>query len=87
MAGNIEGQRDCYADHSGDTFQAVVDVVAGVAVGASLIETGIADDGQQVVAFVFGIFVEYHLHLLCPFDYQLLAGLAATIGYITVFEV
>lgn len=46
MAGNIESQRDCYANHSGDTFQAVVDVVAGVAIGTSLVESGIADDWQ-----------------------------------------
>lgn len=33
----------------------MVDVVVGVAVGATLIDSGIADNGQQIVAFVFGI--------------------------------
>lgn len=46
MAGDIEGQRDCYSDHSGNTFKIVVYVVADVAVGASLIESGITDDWQ-----------------------------------------
>ena len=87
MAGDIEGQRDCYSDLSGDTFQAVVNVVAGIAVGASLVEAGIADNRQQVVALVFGVLVEYHLHLLCPFDDELLTGLAAAISDVAVFEV
>ena len=65
----------------------MVDVVAGVAVGASLVESGIADDGKEIVAFVFGVLVEYHLHLFCPFDDELLTGLAATIGDVAVFEV
>ena len=65
----------------------MVYVVAGVTVSASLIESGIADDGQQVVAFVFGIFIKYHLHFLCPFDDELLAGLATAVGDVAIFEV
>ena len=87
MAGNVEGQGDCYSDHSGNTFKAMVDVVAGVAVGATLVESGIADNGQQVVALVFEVLVLYHLHFLRPFDDELLACLAATIGDVAVFEV
>lgn len=45
MSGNVEGQRYCYADHSGYGFQVVVDVVADIAVCASLIGSGITDDG------------------------------------------
>ena len=41
MAGDIKGQWDCYVNHSGNAFQAVVDVVAGVTVGASLVESGV----------------------------------------------
>ncbi len=80
MTSDVEGQRDGDSNHSCDAFQAVVDVVAGVAVGASLIEFGIANDRKQVFALVFGILVENYLHLLCPFYNQLLAGLAAPIG-------
>mgnify|MGYP007059014896 CR=1 FL=1 len=87
MTSNVEGQRDCDSDHSGDAFQTVVDVVAGVAVGASLVESGISDDGQKVITLVFGILVEYHLHLLGPFDDELLTGLATTVSNIAVFEV
>lgn len=87
MAGNVEGQRNCYANHPGNTFQTVIDIVASVAVSASLVESGIADDGQQVVAFVFGVLVENHLHLLGPFDDELLTGLATSIGNIAVFKV
>ncbi len=87
VAGYVEGQRDCYSYHYGDTFQAVVDVVACVAVGASLVESGIANDGHEVAAFVFGILVEYRLHLLSPFDDELLTGLAAPVGDVAVFEV
>lgn len=61
MTGDVESLRNCYSDHSGDTFQAVVDVVAGVTVGASLVESGITNDRQQVAAFVFGIFVEWKI--------------------------
>ena len=87
MAGNVESQRNCYTHHSGDSFQTVIDIVAGVTVSASLVESGIADDGQQVVAFVFGVLVENHLHLLGPFDDELLSGFSAAIGNIAVFEV
>lgn len=87
VAGDVESQGDCDADQSGDAFQVVIDVVAGVAVGTALVEPWVADDGQQVVARVFGVFVEYHLHLFCPFDDKLLAGLTTAIRDIAVFEV
>lgn len=87
MAGNVEGQRDSYADHSGYFLQAMIDVIAGVAVGASLVGAGITDDRQQVIALVFGVLVKYQLHLLCPFDDELLTGLAAAVCDIAVFEV
>lgn len=45
MTGDVESQGDCDADHSGYAFQVVVDVVAGVAVGTALVDSGIADDG------------------------------------------
>lgn len=87
MAGNVEGQRDLDAYHLGYLFQVVVDVVAYVAVGASLVGAGVLDDGEQVVGSVFGVPIEYHLHFLCPFYYQLLAGLSTAIGDVAVFEV
>lgn len=87
MAANIEGQRNCHSDHTGNAFQAVVDVIAGVAIGTTLVEAGIADNRQRVVAFVFGIFVEYHLHLLSPFDDEMLSSFSATVSDIAVFEV
>ena len=87
VAGNVEGQRDCDADHSGYGFQVVVDVIAYVAVGASLVGAGITDDGQQVFAFVLGVLVKNHLHFLSPFDDELLIGLATAVGDISVFEV
>ena len=87
VTGNVKGQRDGDTDHSGDTFEIVVDVIAGVPVGTSFVCAGIADDRQKVVGGVFMVFVENHLHFLCPFDYELLAGLSATIGDIAVFEV
>lgn len=87
MTCDVEGQRDGDTDHSGYAFQIVVDVVAGVSVGASLVDAGIADYGQKIVRGVFRVFVENHLHFLGPFDYELLAGLAATIGYVAIFKV
>ena len=87
MTSDVKGQRDLDSYHLGYLLQVVVDVVAHVAVSTSLVGTGILDDGQQVVGGVFGILVEYHLHFLCPFDYQLLTGLAAAIGDVSVFEV
>lgn len=87
MTGNVEGERNCYTDHSGYGFQVVVDVVAYVAVSASLVGSGIADDGQQVVALVLGVLVKNHLHFLSPFDDELLTGLATAVGDISVFEV
>jgi len=68
VAGDVEGQRDLDSYHLGYLFQVVVDVVAHVAVGASLVSAGVLDDGQQVVGGVFGIFIEYHLHFLCLFS-------------------
>ena len=87
MTGNVEGQRDCDTNHSGDAFQTVIDIVAGVTVGASFVSTRVSDDGQKIVAFVFGVLVEYHLHLLGPFDDELLTGLAATVCDVAIFEV
>lgn len=46
MAADIEGQWYCYPDHSGDTFQVVDYVIAGVSVGALFVEPGITDDWQ-----------------------------------------
>lgn len=45
MAGDVEGQWDLDAYHLGYLFQIVVDVVAHVAVGASLVDTGVLDNG------------------------------------------
>lgn len=45
MAGYVEGQRDLDSYHLGYLFQVVVDIVAHVAVGTSLIGAGIPDDG------------------------------------------
>ena len=87
MAGNVEGQGDLDSYHVGYLFQVVVDVVAHVAVGASLVGTGVLDNGEQIVSGIFWVLVKYHLHFLCPFDYQLLVGLAAAIGDVAVFEV
>lgn len=56
MPGNVEGQRDSYADHSGDSFQTVVYVVACVAVGATLIESGIADNRRIVINLCLGVY-------------------------------
>lgn len=41
----MEGQRYRDTDHSGYAFEIVVDVVTHVAVGASLVGAGVADDG------------------------------------------
>ena len=87
VAGYVEGQGDCDADHFGYSFQVMVDVIAGITIGASLVDSGISDDGQQVVAGILGVLVEYHLHLLRPFDDKLLAGLASAIRDVSVFEV
>ena len=42
--------------------------VAGIQVRASLVDAGIADNRKQILASIFGVFVEYLLHLLSPFD-------------------
>lgn len=65
----------------------MVDIVACVSVGASLVDSGITDDGQQVIASVLRILVENHLHLLCPFDDELLTGLAPSVGEVAIFRV
>ena len=44
MTGNIEGQRYAYTNYFCDSLQIMVDVIAGVAVGTSLVESGIAND-------------------------------------------
>ena len=49
MAGNVKGQRDCDTDHSGYGFQVVVDVIAYVAIGASLVGAGITEIGRAHV--------------------------------------
>lgn len=87
MASDVEGQWDLDIYHLGYLLQVVVDIVAHVAVSASLVGAGIPDDGQYIVGGVFGIFIEYHLHFLCPFYNQLLSGLAATVGDVAVFEI
>lgn len=45
------------------------------------------EGAPTLIGIVLGVFVEYHLHLLCPFDDELLTGLATAVGDITVFEV
>ena len=87
MAGDVEGQRDLDSYHLGYLFQVVVDVVAHVSVGASLVSAGVLDDGQQVVGGVFGILIEDHLHFFRPLDYQLLTSLTTAVGDIAVFKV
>ena len=87
VAGDVEGQRHCHAHHAGYAFQVVVDVVADVAVGASLVGADVADDGEQEIAFVLGIFVEYRLHLCGPRNDKSLARLAAAVGDVAVSEV
>ena len=87
VAGDVEGQRNLDSYHLGYLFQVVIDVVAHVAVGASLVGAGILDDRKQVIGCVLWILVEYHLHFLCPFDNQLLTGLTTAIGDVSVFEV
>ena len=87
VAGDVESQRYLDAYHLGYLFQVVIDVIAHVAVGVSLVGTGILDDGEQIVSGVFGVLVEYHLHFFCPFDNQLLAGLATTVSDVAVFQV
>lgn len=44
VAGYVERQGDGDAGERGDAFEVVVDVVAHVAVGASLVCSGVADD-------------------------------------------
>lgn len=44
MTGNIEGQRYGYTNHFCDSFQVMVDIVTGIAIGASLVDSGVADD-------------------------------------------
>lgn len=87
VAGDVEGQGDLDSCHLGYLFQIVVDVVAHVTVGASLVGAGVLDDGELIVGGVLGVLVENHLHFLCPFDDKLLSGLATAIGDVAVFEV
>ncbi len=84
---NIERQRDANAHFLGYLFQIVVDIVAGISVGATLIRAGIPYDGQKVVGNVFKVFVEYELHFLSPFNRQMLPGLATAVGNVAVSEV
>ena len=49
MAGNVHRQRDVYSNHAGYLLQVVIDVVADVAVCASLVDTFSLDDGLVVV--------------------------------------
>lgn len=79
MSGDVHGQWDIDANHLGDGFQVVVDVVANVAVGASRVRVRISDDGHEVFSRVLRVFVEKHLHLARPFDVEQLAGLTAAI--------
>ena len=87
MTGNIEGQRYVYTNHFCDSFQIMIDVIGGIAIGASLIDSVITYNWKQIVALILKVFVKNHLHLLCPLYYQLLTGLATTISNITVLEV
>lgn len=59
VAGDVEGQRNLDAYHLGNLFQIVVDVVTHVTIGASLVGTGIPDDGEQVIGGVLGVLVKY----------------------------
>lgn len=87
MAGHIEGEWNGDAHHVSNAFKVVIDVVAGVAVGASLVGACVADYRQQVDALVFGVFVENGLHFVCPLDDELLACFAASVSDVAVFEV
>lgn len=87
MAGHIESQRECEAEFLRYGFEAIVDSVCGVSVCGSLVAEGLADDWEQIVAFVFGIFVEELLHFARPFYYELLPRLVAAIDYSAVFQV
>ena len=56
MAGGIEGKRDRYADHSGDTFTIVVYVLADVAVDASLVSLAVLENrGTKGVLIIYPI--------------------------------
>ena len=68
-------------------LQTPVYIVAGIAVGIQFHRAPLADYGEQVVAAVFRVLVEKDLHLICPCDDQLLAGLVAPVGHATVPEV
>lgn len=87
MSCHIKGQRYSDAYHLCYAFQVVVDVVSGIAVDASLVAAGVTDDGEQVIALVFRVFVHYLLHLFCPCDDELLTRLAAAVGDVAVFQV
>ena len=87
MARYIQSQRNDDSNHACDAFQVVVDVVADIPVGTSFVGSGIADNRKQIVTAVFRIFVKKHLHFFGPCYDKLLAGLVATIGEISVFEV
>ena len=87
VAGHIKGKREVKSDHHGYAFQIVVDVVADVTVGIPFVGTGITDNGQKVLARVFGIFVEGLLHFLSPCYKESLTGLLTAIGDVTVPEI
>ena len=65
----------------------MIDVVADIAVCTPFIGVRIADYRQQIVTFVFGVLVKNQLHLLRPFDNQLLSGFATTICDVSIFKV
>lgn len=58
MTGNVECEWNCYAYHLCHGFQIVVDVVAGVAVYATLVGVGITDYREQIVGGILRVFVD-----------------------------
>lgn len=65
----------------------MVDVVAYVSVDVALVGIPVADDGEEIFGGVFGVFVEYLLHVVCPLDGETLAGFAPAICDVAVGEV
>ena len=81
VARHIHGEAHVEAEYAGYFLEVVVDVVGRVAVDAPLVGAWRSDDGQQVAAFVFGIFVEDFLHFAGPADGEALACLAAAVHH------
>ena len=80
-------ERDVDVSHAGYCLEIVVDVVACVEIGISLVDCVAAYDGEEIASAVFRIFVEQMLHLGCPFYHKLLTCLAASVSKIAVAQV